>query len=167
MARLSTTLNDPTAFLNMKRKAQQRVEVDLDEVERVIELARRTPGLLHYEDALRRVSVFFQVATTHYQQNDPAGLNSLVEFWERYRASVIQRHASVTPVELRAADKVVADVFDQFLAGVPEQNLAYAKDVKPLVYGGEGGLGAYFTHPPGWNRPFAIINLPHTAFDNV
>ena len=28
-------------------------------------------------------------------------------------------------------------------------------------------MTGYFTHPPGWNRPFAIINLPHTAFDNV
>ncbi len=40
-------------------------------------------------------------------------------------------------------------------------------DAVPLVFGGQGGLAGYFTHPPGWNRPFAIINLPHTAFDNV
>jgi hypothetical protein len=50
---------------------------------------------------------------------------------------------------------------------VPNDKIAYHKDTVPLVFGGEGGLGAYYTHPPGWNRPFAIINLPHSAFDHV
>ena len=151
----------------MLRESQRRIEVDLHEVERVIELARRTPGLADYEEELPKLSIFFQVATEYYQQRDPDGLTGLVEFWERYREVVIQRYTAVTPVELRAADKVVRDIFRRFLTGVPNENFAYSPDATPLVYGGEGGLGAYFTHPPGWNRPFAIINLPHTAFDNV
>lgn len=167
MQRLDTTLNQPVAWKEMLRNAGRRIEVDINEVGRVIELARRTPELSGYEDELRQVSVFFEAATQYYQQNDPDGLADLVEFWERYREVVIQRYTAITPVELRAADSVVRDIFQRFLKGVPNQNIAYSPDATPLVYGGEGGLGAYFTHPPGWNRPFAIINLPHTAFDNV
>ena len=39
--------------------------------------------------------------------------------------------------------------------------------IEKLVYGGEGGLRSYFTHPPELDRPFALINLPHAAFSNV
>lgn len=167
MPRLNTEHDQPSVWQEILLNAQRRIEVDLMEVERVIELARRTPGLLEYEDELQQLSVFFEVATQHYRQNDPKGLTGLVAFWERYRDAVIQRYTAVTPVELLAADKVVKAVFQRYLGEVPNANIAYTPDAAPIVYGGEGGLGAYFTHPPGWNRPFAIINLPHTAFDNA
>jgi hypothetical protein len=167
MGYLNTDYNNNAAWEDLLVKLRRRIEVDLNEVNKVIELARRTPGLSKYEDELHQLSIFFEIATQYYQTDDPDGLSDLVVFWERYRAAVIQRYAAITPVELRAADKVVGDIFGTFLKGVPNNNLAYAMDAAPLVYGGEGGLGAYFTHPPGWNRPFAIINLPHTAFDNV
>ncbi len=164
---LDVNLNNEASWVSFLDKNRRRIEVDLDEVERVIGLARRTPGLSHLEDELQQLSVFFQIATQEYQDSSPARLADLVAFWERYRAAVIQRFTGITPVELRAADKVVADVFGRFLEAVPDDRIAYSRKAMPLVYGGEGGLGAYFTHPPGWNRPFAIINLPHAAFDNV
>lgn len=167
MPRLNTTFNQPTVWKAMLQNARRRIEVDLHEVERVIELARRTPGLAEYEDELQQLSTFFAVATKYYQEKDPDGLTGLVAFWERYREAVVQRYTAITPVDLRAADKVVSDIFRRFTAGVPNENIAYSSEAMPLVYGGEGGLGGYFTNPPGWNRPFAIINLPHTAFDNV
>ena len=167
MTRLNPDFNDPARWEEMKENAQRRVEVDLQEMEQVIELAQRTPGLAEYHDGLQHLSIFFRVATREYRQNDPGRLVGLVAFWKRYRDAVIQRYAAVTPVELRAADKVVRSIFSRVLAGVPNDRIAYSPDAAPLVYGGQGGLGAYFTHPPGWNRPFAIINLPHTAFDNV
>ncbi|MCP4744609.1 MAG: hypothetical protein GY874_00470 [Desulfobacteraceae bacterium] len=167
MGHLSTNFNNKEAWQTLQATLHRRIEVDSSEINRVIEFARRTPGLSQYEDGLQKLAVFFEVATQQYKQNNPDELSGLVEFWERYRAAVIQRYTAVTPIELRAADKVVEDIFRRFLNGVPEPNMAYSIDAVPLVYGGEGGLGAYFTHPPGWNRPFAIINLPHTAFDNV
>jgi hypothetical protein len=167
MGYLNTNYNDKTAWQNLLARLRRRIEVDLNEVSKVIELARRTPGLSRYEDELRQLSVFFEIATQHYRKNNADGLSDLVAFWEKYRAAVIQRYAAITPVELRAADAVVGDIFGRFLKNVPNAHIAYSIDAAPLVYGGEGGLGAYFTHPPGWNRPFAIINLPHTAFDNV
>lgn len=167
MGYLNTRYNDKTAWEHLLAGLRRRIEVDLNEVSKVIELARRTPGLSRYEDGLRQLSVFFEIATQHYRQDDPNGLSDLVAFWERYRAAVIQRYAAITPVELRAADAVVSDIFDRFLKNVPNTHIAYSIDAAPLVYGGEGGLSSYFTHPPGWNRPFAIIHLPHTAFDNV
>jgi len=167
MGQLNTNFNNKAAWENLMVKLRRRIEVDLNEVNTVIELARRTPGLSRYDDELHQLSIFFEIATQYYQSNDPDGLSDLVGFWERYRAAVTQRYAAITPVELRAADKVVGDIFGKFLNGVPNNLRAYSVNATPLVYGGEGGLGAYFTHPPGWNRPFAIINLPHTAFDNV
>jgi hypothetical protein len=167
MSYLNIELNRESSWKNLLTKIHRRVEVDLNEVNRVIELARRTPTLFQYENGLRQLSIFLESATRDYQQNDPAGLSDLLGFWERYRAAVIQRYTLITPVELHAADKIVKDIFSQFLNTIPNENIAYSKEAAPLVYGGKGGLGAYFTHPPGWNRPFAIINLPHTAFDNV
>lgn len=167
MPLLNPILSTPDGFQNILKAFQKRTEVDLAEVERVIELARRTPGLSQYEDELRRLSVFFSVATVEYREYEPEGLEGLVEFWERYRAAVVQRYSGVTPVVLGAADRIVQNVFDRFVTKVPNENILYDKDAKPLVYGGEGGLGAYFTHPPGWSRPFAIINLPHAAFDHA
>ncbi len=167
MPRLNGAFNDSSNWNDLMKSIHSRIEVDLLEVEKVIELARRTPGLAGYEDELQQLSIFFAVATVFYQQNDPGGLTDLVEFWERYRSAVIQRYTAITPVELRAADKVVTDIFQRFISQIPNDKIAYSSDATPLVYGGEGGIGGYFTHPPGWNRPFAIINLPHTAFDNV
>lgn len=167
MSHLNPSLNEEQNWKTLKAKAMQRIEVDLNEVERIIEIARRTPGLSAHEKCFKQLSIFFDVATQYYRVKDPAGLSDLVAFWERYRSAVIQRYTAITPVELRAADKVVKNVFDRFILNVPEENIAYFKDAKPLVYGGEGGLYSYFTHPPAWNRPFAIINLPHAAFDNV
>jgi hypothetical protein len=146
---------------------QLRVEVDLDEVERVLELARRAPGLAAYEAGFRQLAIFFETANRELREHDPGALADFVSFWERYRAVIIQRFTGITPVELRAADAVVANIFDHFIRNVPTERVAYADDATPLVFGGEGGIGAYFTHPPGWNRPFGIINLPHAAFDNV
>ena len=167
MSRLDGGLNNAASWKEILRLNTRQVEVDLNEVERVIELARRTPGLSEHEQSLRQLSVFFQGATEYYREKDPDGLVNLVRYWERYRAAVIQRYIAITPVELRAADRVVKNIFDRFLNEVPNDRIAYSPDAYPLVYGGEGGLGAYFTHPPSLNRPFAIINLPHTAFDNV
>ena len=53
MQRLDTTLNQIAAWKEMLRNARRRIEVDINEVERVIELARRTPGLVGYEDKLQ------------------------------------------------------------------------------------------------------------------
>jgi hypothetical protein len=94
-------------------------------------------------------------------------LAKLIGFWECYRAAVIQHHSVITPIELRAAGKVVKDIFCRFLRDVPEKNILYSPDAEPIVYGGSGGPGAYFTHPAEMNLPFAIISLPHTAFYNV
>ncbi len=166
MSLLNPKLNEPKAWENLKKIVQKRVEVDLQEVERVIEVARRTPGLSSHEPGLVKLSIFFAVATQYYQAEYPEGLVDLLRFWERYREAVIQRYSGITPVELRAGDKVVTNVFDRFILKVPNKNVVYDPEARPIVYGGEGGLYAYFTHPPGWNRPFAIINLPHAAFDN-
>ncbi|MGA1869838.1 MAG: hypothetical protein ACMUJM_14985 [bacterium] len=167
MQHLNTEYNQHLIWKDILLDAKRGIEVDLIEIERIIDLARRTPGLAKYENELQQLSIFFRVATMSYQQNNPDGLTDLVAFWERYRDAVIQRYTSVTPVELYAADKVVKDIFQRYLDNVPNINIAYSRDASPLVYGGKGGLKGYFTHPPGWNRPFAIINLPHTAFDNV
>ena len=167
MTRLNEEFNQPDTWEDILTNTKRRVEVDIQEVERTIELARRTPGLAQYENELQRISVFFQWATQLYRDQNPDGLTDLVAMWERYRAAVVQRFAGVTPVELRAADHVVKDIFLRFLKGIPNEMIAYSEDAVPLVYGGRGGPGNYFTHPPGWNRPFAIINLPHAAFDNV
>ena len=43
----------------------------------------------------------------------------------------------------------------------------YDPEARPLVYGGDGGIHGYYTHTADWNRPFAIINVPHAAFDHV
>ena len=166
MSLLNTKLNDIKAWENLKNVVKKRIEVDLQEVERVIEVARKTPGLAPHEPGLQKLSIFFAVATRYYQQECPGELEGLLLFWERYRAAVLQRYSAITPVELRASDKVVTNVFDRFILKVPNENIVYDQEVRPIVYGGEGGLYAYFTHPPGWNRPFAIINLPHAAFDN-
>jgi hypothetical protein len=167
MQRLNTTLNSAGGWTLALTSMQQRVCVPLEEVERVIEFARRTPDLAQYSAELERVSLWFQIAKRYYQQHDPQRLSDLVEFWERYRDAVIQRFAAVTPVELRTADKVAKAIFDHFLNRIPNERIAYARDVRPLVYAGKGGIGSYFTHPAEWNRPVAIINLPHCAFDNV
>ncbi len=166
MSLLNTKLNETQAWENLKNVVKKRIEVDLQEVERVIEVARKTPGLASHEPGLQKLSIFFAVATQYYQQECPGELEDLLLFWERYRAAVLQRYSAITPVELRASDKVVTNVFDRFILEVPNENIVYDREVRPIVYGGEGGLYAYFTHPPGWNRPFAIINLPHAAFDN-
>lgn len=166
MSLLNSKLNETQAWENLKNLVKKRVEVDLQEVERVIEVARKTPGLTSHEPGLQKLSIFFAVATQYYQQEYPEGLVDLLGFWERYRAAVIQRYSAITPVELRAGDKVVTNVFNRFILRVPNENVVYDREARPLVYGGEGGLYGYFTHPPGWNRPFAIINLPHAAFDN-
>ncbi len=167
MSLLNPTFNNGDSWKALLRKAMSRIEVDLNEVERVIEIARRTPGLASYESCFRQLSIFFDTATKYYRDKSPQSLKGILEFWERYRSAVIQRYTALTPVELNAADKVVANVFDRFILNIPPENIAYFQEARPLVYGGEGGLGGYFTHPPGWNRPFAIINLPHAAFDNV
>jgi hypothetical protein len=167
MTLLNNGFNNTAAWDQMVASNLLRTEVDLAEVERVVELARHTPGLAKYDPALRKLSVFFAVAADHYRKNNPEGLGDLVAFWDRYREAVVQRFSGVTPVELRAADAVVANIFDRFVMKVPNQKLLYDPEARPLVYGGEGGIYGYFTHPAGWNRPFAIINLPHAAFDNV
>ena len=167
MARLETALNQRESWEEMLRNAQRRIEVDIDEVERVIELARRTPELAKYEDKLRQLSVFFETATQFCKDFNPDGLTRLVGFWERYRAAVIQHHSVITPVELRAAGRVVKDIYHSFLKDVPDKNILYSSDAEPIVYGGPGGPDAYFTHPSEKNLPFAIISLPHTAFDSV
>ena len=146
---------------------QRMVSVSLSEIEQVLRLARLTPGLAKYEKALHQLSIFFDKAFALYRKEAPDELSELVALWERYSAAVLQRYTGVIAVELRAADHIVSNIFARFLAQVPNQNVAYAADVIPLVYGGEGGLSAYFTHPPDLDRPFAIINLPHSAFANV
>jgi hypothetical protein len=167
MPRLDATLNQKESWKEMLCNAQRRIEIDIDEVERVIELARRTPELAKYEDKLRQLSVFFETATQFYKDFNPNGLAKLVGFWERYREAVIQHFSVITPIELRAAGKVVKDIFRRFLKDVPQKNILYSLDAEPIVYGGPGGPGAYFTHPAEMNLPFAIISLPHTAFYNV
>jgi hypothetical protein len=167
MSLLSTEYNDRDKWGWFLVQNKRRTEVDVDEVERVIELALRTPGLSRHEVGLRKLSIFCAEATQRLQEEDPDLLPLLVEMWEHYRSIVIQRYTAITPVELRAADKVVANVFETFVKKVPMQNIAYDPDVQPLVFGGAGGPHAYFTIPPVLNRPFAIINLPHAAFDNV
>lgn len=167
MPYLNSTFNQISVWKEILDNAKRRVEIDLMEVERLIDIARRTPGLLKYEDALQQLSIFFEAATQYYQSVNPKGLPDLIAFWNRYRSSVIQRYCGISSVELNAADKVVRSIFQRFLNGVPNENIAYSIDAVPLVYGGSGGLGGYFTHPPGMNRPFAIINLPQAAFDNV
>jgi|GEM_PF-1678883 len=166
MSLLNSKFNDTKRWEDLKKIVKKRIEVDLQEVERVIELARRTPGLSSHESGLQQLSIFFAIATQYYRVSDPEGLVDLLRFWERYRAAIIQRYSAITPVEIRAGDKVVTNVFERFILKVPNDNVVYHPEAQPLVYGGEGGLYAYFTHPPGWNRPFAIINLPHAAFDN-
>lgn len=164
---LDVTLNNPTAWEALLAFNAQRAEVDLDEVERVLELARRTPGLAQYESSLQQLSRALRADTKLLQQHRPEQLTELIKFWERYRAAVIQRYTAVTPVELRAADKIVNNIFDRFIRRIPSEKVIYDPDVKPLVYGGEGGPSNYFTHPPSSGLPFAIINLPHSAFDQV
>jgi hypothetical protein len=167
VAYLDRHLNTKSGWEDLLKANQRRVEVDIDEVERVLDLARRTPGLAQYEKGLCELSVFFAEATRECRETDPESLSGLVSFWEEYRAVVIQRYTGITPAELRAADKIVGNVFGTFVAGVPEGRISYSPDAVPLVYGGPGGPDNYYTYPPDWSRPFAIINLPHAAFDNV
>lgn len=167
VAKLDTGLNTEAEWNKMQTNAKRRVEIDLNEVNAVIELARRTPGLREYEDELHKLSIFFEFVTQYYRVHNPDALADFVEFWERYRSVVIQRYAAITPVELRAADLAVGDIFKRFLGGIPNENVSYSPDAQPLVWGGEGGPDNYYTYPPGENRPFGIINLPHAAFDNV
>ena len=167
MPLLDHTNDTRDRWRELQEANQLRVEVNLDEVERVLELARRTPGLAPYASGLRQLAVFFETANRELRTQDPGALADFVAFWERYRAVVIQRFTGITPVELRAADTVVANIFDHFIRTVPNEHVAYAEDATPLAFGGAGGISTYFTHPPGWNRPFGIINLPHAAFDNV
>ena len=131
--RLHEELNQKAAWDEVLTNAKRRVEVDLQEVDRTIELARRTPGLAQYEDELQRIAVFFQYATQVWQQRAPDRLPGLVAFWDRYRSAVVQRFASVTPVELRAADHVVRDIFRRFFEAIPNENIAYSKEAVPLV----------------------------------
>ena len=121
MPNLNNGLNDPAVWTEFLAAVNRRVEVDLDEVERVIELARRTPGLAEYHEEFQQLSIFFAVATQVTRTEDPEGLVGLVQFWERYRAAVLQRYVGVTPVEFRAADKVVRDIFQRFLDRIPNQ----------------------------------------------
>lgn len=167
MKYLNARLLQQDTWKEMLVDNQRMVHVSLIEIEHVLRLARNTPGLAKYERALQQLSIFFDKAFAMYRQNAPEDLAGLVALWERYSAAVLQRYTGVISVELRAADHIVKNIFDRFLSQVPNQNVAYAPDVIPLVYGGEGGLSAYFTHPPDLNRPFAIINLPHSAFGNV
>lgn len=167
MTYLNTTLQKPTAWKAMLQDNARLVEVSLLEMEQLLHLARRAPGLNKYEKALQKLSIFFTKAFQFYRENAPGELSSLVSLWERYSAAVLQRFTGIMGVELRAADFVVANIFARFLKQVPTEYIAYAPDVVPLVYGGEGGLSAYFTHPPDLDRPFALINLPHAAFCNV
>lgn len=146
MPRLDVVFNHRKAWQEMLRKAQQRVTVNIDEVEGVIEVARRTPGFAGYEDKFRQLSIFFATAL-NYPQQYPGGLSTLLDFWERYRDAVIQRYSGITPLELRAADKVVKDIFQLFLDKLPNECIAYSKDAAPLVYGGKGPPGNYFTNP--------------------
>ena len=92
MAYLDRSLNQNAKWQEILRLNQRRIEVDLEEVERVLDLARRTPGLSTYEKELHQLSVFFAVATDHYREEAPDELSGLVAFWERYRAVVIQRY---------------------------------------------------------------------------
>jgi hypothetical protein len=167
MSRLDATLNQKESWKEMRDNAQRRIKVDIDEVERVIELARRTPGLSQYEDKLYQLLIYFETMTQFRKVLAPSALIPLVRYWERYREAVIQHYSGITPIELRAASKVVKDIFRRFMAEVPENNILYSSDAEPIVYGGPGGPGAYFTHPAQEDLPFAIISLPHTAFYNV
>lgn len=167
MPLLNTSYNDKIAWNDLQLEIERFVEVDLDEVENVIQLALRTPELSAHIDKLRRLKVFFKEATDYYRENNPKALPELVWLWEQYRSAILQRFTNITPLELHNADRIVKDIFERFLQEIPNKNISYAEDAYPLVYGGEGGLKGYFTYPPGWSRPFAIINLPHVAFDNV
>ncbi len=167
MKYLNSLLLKPDTWKEMLVDNQRMVHVSLIEIEQVLRLARQTPGLAKYEKALHQLSVFFDKAFALYKKTAPDELSELVALWERYSAAVLQRYTGVMSVELRAADHIVSNIFGRFLAQVPNQNVAYSADAIPLVYGGEGGLSAYFTHPPELDRPFAIINLPHSAFGNV
>ena len=97
MAYLNEKLNKPRTWRKILADNQQRVEVDLNEVERVLDIARRTPGLANYENELHRLSIYFRTITQHFAQNAPEELDGLLSFWERYRAAVIQRYTGVTP----------------------------------------------------------------------
>ena len=167
MTRLDANLNQKESWKKMRDNAQRRIEVDIHEVERVIELARRTPELSKYEDKLHQLAIYFETMTQIHKAFGSSGLIRLIGFWERYREAVIQHYSVITPIELRAASKVVKDIFRRFMADVPEENILYSSDAEPIVYGGPGGPGAYFTHPAQAYLPFAIISLPHTAFYNV
>ena len=94
MALLDVSLNQGDAWNGFRASMVKRVEVDLNEVERVIELAKRTPGLSRHEEGLQKLLVFFAVATQFYRDNDPNGLVSLLSFWERYRAAILQRNSN-------------------------------------------------------------------------
>lgn len=167
MTLLNTSYNDQDAWNELQLENKRLVEVDLNEVENVIQLALRTPKISAHIDKLRHLKVFFKDATDFYRENVPDALPELVWFWDQYRSAILQRYTNITPLELQSADRIVKDIFERFLQEIDEKNKSYAQDAYPLVYGGEGGLKGYFTFPPGWSRPFAIINLPHVAFDNV
>ena len=67
MSLLNEDLNNKKKWEILKKKAMRRIEVDLNEVERVIEMARRTPGLSSYESCFKQLSIFFATATQHYR----------------------------------------------------------------------------------------------------
>ncbi len=165
---INKKLNNRAQWQQVLDENNRRVEVDIDEVERVIELARKTPGLAEYEEHLRAMAIFFasSVRKAKRNKNWPA-LNSLILRWELYRDLVMHRFSGVTPVELRAADKIVANVFDRFIMNIPQKDMPYARSCRPLVFGGRGGPSAYSAVSRGWQRPFSIINLPHSAFDHA
>jgi len=167
MKYLNTSLQKSDAWEAMLKDNARLVEISLFEVEHLLHLARRTPGLSKYERPIHQLARFFFKAFDYYRENAPEQSHQLVALWERYTAAVLQRFTGLMGVELRAADLVVQNIFARFLKQVPPENIAYSPDVVPLVYGGEGGLRAYFTHPPELDRPFALINLPHAAFSNV
>ena len=85
------------------------------EMEQLLHLARRAPGLSKYEKSLQKLSIFFTKAFQFYRENAPGELSSLVSLWERYSAAVLQRFTGIMGVELRAADFVVANIFARFL----------------------------------------------------
>ena len=68
MKRLDPTINQTEVWKETIDNAQKRIEVDINEVERVIELARRTPGLAKYENELQKLSIFFRFSTLFYRE---------------------------------------------------------------------------------------------------
>lgn len=164
---LNRNLNKPDVWQAFLRESKKQIEVDINEVERVIELAHHTPNLENHHNGLVSVSRFFSATMRELQHSQPEELADYQNFWVRYRDLVMQRHSGITPVEFRAADKITQQIFHRFLEKVPQKKYLYSRDAIPLVFGGVGGIDAYFTHPPSKERPIAIISLPNTIFDAV